>query len=113
MNRKRVQTLRDVIAGIPAKRFDLDFVFKGDETGTQRGAPNPCGAIACIAGWAWIYPPFVKAGIRKQGTVWPADAAPHFFKTSASVFWSRQRGEDGTDKEVALRRLDRLLKSPY
>ena len=111
MNRKRLQMLRDMIAGIPAKRINLGEVFKDDVCG-DGPAPKPCGAVACMAGWAWIYPPFVRAGIRKISKS-PCDAADVFFgtqKDNPCLFDSAWYSESGTHKQIALRRLDALLK---
>jgi len=109
MNRERVQKLRNVIAGIPEKNIRLDDIFQGDEI-HESNPPKPCGAIACIAGWAWIYPPFVKAGIRKYDcSAW--HAAAEFFDVPFGTFDQRGREERGTDKEIALRRLDKLLEA--
>lgn len=101
MNRERVQELRNVIAGIPEKNIRLDSYY-------TKGGEKPCGTIACIAGWACIYPPFVKAGINRTGMYSPD--CSKFFGVPFHTFWERQWGETGTDKEIALKRLDALLK---
>lgn len=126
MNRKRVQELRDMFAGIPATRVMLERVFSRDKyssgIGVKNGiipTPKPCTAVACLAGWAWIYPPFVEAGIREadrfNDSVTAKCAA--FFGVSQDVFGTRgwcapdeKSVSAGTDKQVALRRLDRLLR---
>lgn len=109
MNRKRVQMLRDMIAGLPEERVRLAEVFTDPEWRlSSECPPEPCGAIACIAGWAWIYPPFIEAGIRNidRSAMY---AAPEFFDIPAETFSWKIGGEIGTNKEIALRRLDALL----
>lgn len=53
MNRKRIQILRDHLAGLPDERFAMERWFSA-------ATPNPflpkemtheCGTAACIAGW--------------------------------------------------------------
>lgn len=44
MNRENIQKVRDHIAGLPAANFDM-----GDY-----GRSEPCGTVACIAGWVDI-----------------------------------------------------------
>lgn len=95
MNRERVQMLRDMIAGIPARKVNLDTCIEGDGT--------PCGTIACIVGWASIYPPFADRDDR-EGWV------DYFDVHHTSLFGTRRSNELGTHKEVALKRLDALLK---
>lgn len=108
MNRERVQMLRDMMAGIPEKQIYLDSFYQSAPT---RADHMPCGTVACIAGWACIYPPFVEAGIKKS-SYFLDYAAAKFFDVDEEVFFERQPEErGGTDKEVALRRLDRLLKA--
>lgn len=105
MNRERVQMLRDMIAGIPENQVYLNVFYLASE---------PC--VACIAGWAAIYPPFVERGFHKNSVLGiPAygenrglSAAAEFFDIPETIF--DQHGfEPGTDKEIALRRLDKLL----
>lgn len=106
MNRKRVQMLRDMIAGIPEKQVDLSWPFQN----AGKTLPKPCGAVACMAGWAYLYPPFVAAGIRKnKARDGFCVAANDFFDTYCFLFAGRMHSEIGTDKEVALARLDKLL----
>ena len=98
MNRERVQMLRDMISGIPDERIDLDKFIRGDGT--------PCGTIACIAGWASIYPPFRDLGFKRHGSWTEFFGLPKY-----STLFSVNRGaEPGTHKQIALRRLDALLK---
>lgn len=111
MNRKRVQMLRNMMEGIPDDQVYLQSWY------AQEG--KPCNTIACLLGWACIYPPFVRSGLKKSphgfpildggGAFWQAGA--NFFDVSADVFNGRKRGERGTDKQIALCRLDRLLKA--
>jgi hypothetical protein len=102
-----VQELRDVIAGIPDDHIELSSIF---QNGSRWNLPKPCGAIACVAGWAWLYPPFVEAGIRNatlDGTTMDNCAA--FFQVHVNTFEGADYNERGSDKQIALRRLDRLL----
>lgn len=108
MNRKLVQMLRDMLEGIPEKRIFLGSVYPDDKCGL-RGYPRPCGTVACIAGWALLYPPFVELGIRNFG-FFPTEKCSKFFGVSNDgPFNVRMPHEKGTDKEIALRRLDKLL----
>lgn len=108
MNRERMQELRNVIAGIPSKKINLDFPF---QNGLSSSPPEACSAVACTAGWAWIYPPFIKAGIKRHGSC-AMHAAPRFFDVESNVFSDRSCNESGSDKDVALRRIDKLLNTP-
>ena len=112
MNRKRVQMLRDMMEGIPDKQVNLDFYF------IRNG--DPCETIACIAGWAAIYPPFIKQGLQKKtehGFTLPyfagffgKEAAAKFFDVSPATFSLRQIFcSNITQKKEALKRLDALL----
>jgi len=103
--------LRDMISGIPEKQMDLgDYYVKNGEA---------CNTIACIAGWAAIYPPFVKQGLEIEEYLSRKSiafrgctgqfAAAKFFGVDYREFSPRQSSEHGTNKEIALRRLDRLL----
>jgi hypothetical protein len=99
--------LREMIAGIPGRQINLHafYMTNGD----------PCGTIACIAGWAAIYPPFVDDGLRKLGPyvlfrgTSGQFAAAEFFEVDYRVFSQRRRNERGTNKQIALARLDKLL----
>lgn len=109
MNRERLQMLRDMIAGIPQMQMNLDRFY------TLNG--NPCGTIACIAGWASIYPPFIEQGLKKGRWEEPVYndkeglfAVADFFDVSEEIFYERLPDERGTHKQIALRRLDALLK---
>jgi len=112
MNRERVQELRDVMAGIPESLVDLNSVWKNDKCG-YRQPPKPCGAVACIAGWALIYPPFVESGIRlgPDTSIGKVRTFLGLHMSQYHVLYSRQGHETGTDKQIALRRLDALLAS--
>lgn len=94
MNRKRVQMLRDMIAGLPKKNLNLNEVSV-DEA-------NLCGSIGCIGGWADAYPPFKAMGLHGN---WE----PFFDLPDGSLFAFRLDHEFGSDKQIALRRLDKLL----
>lgn len=110
MNRERVQMLRDMIAGIPEKNINLIAVYRkaeGYDNTTKRPIPT-CGTVACMWGWAMIYPPFVKAGIPRTNDWF---AGTEWFDVPDDTFDYRHGHERGTDKEVALHRLDRLLKA--
>lgn len=107
MNRERVQMLRDMMEGVPEERINLQSRY------TIRPAQWPivdCRTIACIGGWAQLYPPFIAMGITND---W--DAFFGMFNKRGFVkhglFFSGQPNERGTDKKIALRRLDALLKS--
>ena len=109
MNRERVQMLRDMISGIPAKRLNLDKFYK------KNG--EPCGTIACIGGWAAIYPPFVEQGLARNVWGWPTylgylpkTSCALFFDIPKDTFCTRMSKDRGTHKQIALRRLDALLK---
>ena len=117
MNRERVQMLRDMMEGIPEEQVALDRFF------TQNG--EACNTIACIAGWAAIYPPFVEQGLTvcKVDLDWTAaykapsyaglteeQAAAKFFDVPAITFSYVHHDETGTHKQIALKRLDALLK---
>ena len=111
MNRERVQMLRDMMEGIPESRINLS------EFTNRRNNPHDCQTIACIGGWAGMYPPF-----KEQGFVTENDGLPHlegvvgiyacivFFEADSKTFFRRLPHETGTDKQIALRRLDALLK---
>ena len=103
MNRKRVQMLRNMIAGIPAKRINLDTFLRGGKTA------HDCRTVACIGGWASLYPPFIAQGLIRDGDLSTVTFA-EFFDVPREIFastaWSIERG---THKQTALRRLDKLL----
>ncbi len=106
MNRKRVQMLRDMIAGIPDEQINLAYAYS-DEDGAplqEWPAKVSCGTIACMYGFARLYPPFIKEGIPLTS----AGEAAAFFGVPWETFFLF--GERGADKEIALRRLDKLLK---
>lgn len=106
MNRKRVQMLRDMMAGIPEANIDLRrFYSDGRGKYAEKPARASCETIACMGGFAMIYPPFLEDGIGAYG-----DCFDGFFKTPFGLFFARMEGETGTDKEIALKRLDALLK---
>lgn len=107
MNRKRVQMLRDMLEGIPEKRVRLPHVYLHGASSSN--PPKPCGAVACLAGWAWIYPPFIEEGIREMNKL-AVYASMDFFEVRQEVFLPADRLEHGTDKQIALARLDALLK---
>src|SRR3954464_13810487 len=97
MNRARLRTLRNVISGIPETNVDLSFPHVDEK--------NLCGSLGCIGGWASAYPPFKQMGIRGD---WEGFFGLTF--KQSRLFDFRQPNERGTDKEIALRRLDALLR---
>ena len=112
MNRERVQELRDMMAGIPEARVRLDRVWNDDICGIGPVPEHICGTIACIAGWAMLYPPFVKQGIRRAShSIYPTDKCAAFFGVPNNGAFSQRLLKDGkgADKQIALARLDALL----
>lgn len=77
-----------------------------------------CGTIACAGGWMALMPEFQAMGVypslcgapRYRGLQYAASVAERFFGDQC-LFNERYYSEDrGTDKEVVLRRFERLLK---
>lgn len=53
MNRENIQKVRDVIAGLPPRRFDMsDYSSGPSDYPTAPELLHGCGTAACIAGWA-------------------------------------------------------------
>jgi len=127
MNIERLQTLRDVIAATPDEAVELDR--------WQRESPM-CGTIACVLGWACAVPEFKAEGLHLAPTS-TFDKAPwydgaceylagaKFFDMEyydarklfsyRGVLWDDDgegygHADDRTDKQVALDRLDHMLK---
>ena len=93
---ERLRTLYSVLAGIPNKLIALDNYCHltcdyeelpnfGERVSFQH-VVNHCGSTACALGWAALYPPFVKQGLRldEDGDPWYfgttyADGAALFF----------------------------------
>jgi len=127
MNIERLKTLRDVIAATPDEVVDLD----------RWQLTKDCGTIACILGWACEVPEFQAAGLKlvpHQGN--PARWVPEYdlmyreFRAGAKFFGlssdtarllfgqraadldteNKRTGDVRTDREVALDRLDHLIK---
>ena len=102
---ERRRELYNMIKGIPARQVYLDLLYAN---GCSERPPRACSAIACIAGWAWIYPPFIKAGIRRI-TDSPMSACEMFFNLPEYVFYPRQPHERGSEKTIALLRIKGFL----
>lgn len=115
----RIEELRRLVASTPTFNIALDevqvtldgitFIDKADAD--EYGF---CGSICCVAGLAWLHPPFIEQGIRSlyRGLGDRVSAAEVFFK-SRTLFYPRlfkDSEEIGMiDKEVALRRIDAHL----
>ena len=108
MNRERVQMLRDMMEGVPEENIFLDSVYRGRRPGMDYPDHATCGTIACMFGFARLYPPFIEQGIREHQTF--VTAAIQFFDIPHSVFMGIRSYELGPHKQIALRRLDALLK---
>lgn len=55
MNRERLKTLRDHLAGLPDEKLDMRWYVAQQGFGLPLGDPailSECGTTACIAGWA-------------------------------------------------------------
>lgn len=100
-------TRESIAAGIPEKMINLVAFIRGEPS------PHNCETVACIGGWAAMYPPFKEMG--QEGLpiyLWfeGSYACAIFFDVPGETFTFKFRHERGTHKQVALRRLDRLLK---
>lgn len=114
----RLQELRDVMEGVPEEHINLASIhqtFDGGYVELERADEvHPCDSIFCIVGLAWVYPPFVEAGIRRRSN--PVGATWQFFGQGFELTCCRNLNDyDGdlsvnaTDKEVALARIDRAI----
>lgn len=66
MNRENIIKVRDVIAGLPAERFDMvDYVgYVGVEWRGPVNLKNDCDTCACVAGWVTaVIPGFDREGV--------------------------------------------------
>ena len=120
-NKKRLERLRDMIAGIPEDRINLDHMQQpiGEDwfpiTTKEVNQLGPCNSICCIAGWAWLYPPFIKQGIRQKRREFFPDRvhdAARFFDTPELTFAIASKCEEAnysSHKAIALARIDQLL----
>lgn len=52
MNRENITKVRDVIAALPAERFDMSDWLNDYPNETFGRALKDCGTAACIGGWA-------------------------------------------------------------
>lgn len=103
-----------MVEGVPEEHIDLEHVQVGFVTRrflSEDDEFGPCDSILCIAGIAWLYPPFIEQGIRN-----PFEsriiAAQWFFAQGSSFTAKRQYFEGSgymNDKEVALARIDAAI----
>lgn len=85
--------LQAVIKGIPAKHLEMSVILENREQCEYNLSEQPtsvtvehlCGTIGCIAGWAHVYPKFVRQGIRSNH--WSEmTSAERFFDMPSFVF---------------------------
>lgn len=75
MNRENIQKVRDLIASLPAKRFDMGNPL----------TPHNCGSAACIGGWAnFVRDPSDRGASLEAAAEWlglpnPKGLPPLFF----------------------------------
>lgn len=56
MNRENITKVRDVIAALPAHKFDMRWLARWEKRSPElqpanRSIVHACGTVACIAGW--------------------------------------------------------------
>lgn len=89
---ERLRTLYAMLDGIPDSRVHLRTWNRaeGSENVGSEDAMHSCGSVACILGWAAIYPPFVEQGLTMgntpSGGAAPACGAALGFDAGAEFF---------------------------
>lgn len=118
MNRDLFNRAYAILDGIPANRWNLNFIARNRQSAKDVSNPNHCGTIGCALGWLGMHPGFIKETGMKTvmgGISIGGSHANCFFyeKVAAEVFAISEYDATNLFGAVGMSRYDSCGRSDY